>query len=148
MVALVLLAGPLAGTAAAQAPTVDYGPDVLVISQPVLAALEKGLRTEIALREGLRRELAAMKTAAQYDRCKLETATSPESMKLFESLTTMPDDVARDEYQRRMLKAGKAMEAFVLKKCGADPVAFGDSWRAARLAVIERKAAAAAGPLP
>jgi hypothetical protein len=145
---VVLAAAVAQPGAQAQAPTVNYGPDVLVISTPVLTALERGLRTEIALREAFRKELAALKTPEQYNQCKLAAATSPESLKLAESFMTMPDDVAPDEVRRRMMRAGKAMEAFQLKTCGADPIAFGDSWRAARLKDIERKAADAAGPIP
>jgi hypothetical protein len=135
-------------SAEAQAPAPNYGPDVLVISEPVLAALDKGLRTEIALREALRKQLAALKTSEQYQQCQGAAATSPESMKLSESMMTMPDNIAPDEWRRRMMRAGKALEALILQKCGVDPSAFNDNWRAARLKEIEDKAASAAGPIP
>jgi len=145
----VFIAAAVAQTAAeAQDPAVNYGPDVLVISTPVLTALERGLRTEIALREALRKELAAMKTPEQYEQCKLATVTSPEGMSLYQSIMTVPDNIAPDAWRRQMTKGGKVIEAFLLKKCGADPVAFGDSYRQARLREIERRAADAAGPIP
>jgi hypothetical protein len=135
-------------SAEAQAPAPNYGPDVLVISEPVLAALDKGLRTEIALREALRKQLAALKTREQYQQCGVAAVTSPESLKLNESLMVMPDNVTPGEWRRRMMRAGKALEAFVLKTCGVDPSVFNDNWRAARLKEIEGKAASAAGPIP
>jgi len=132
MVLAVVLAAAVAQPAAeAQAPP-DYGPDVLVISSPVLAALEKGLRTEIALRAAFRKELAALKTKAQYEQCYREAMTSPESAKISEFLLSMPDDITPGEMRRRSERFGKQVEAFLLRKCGANPNTFDDTWRAAR----------------
>lgn len=150
---LVVLAALLAvavgrSAAEAQAPTAREGPDVLVISEPVLTAFERGLRTEIALRAEFRKELAALKTKQEYQRCYGESMTSPEAMKLGESILIMPDNITPGAQQRRTERAGRSILAFLERKCGPDPVAFGDSWRAKRLEEIERRAANAAGPLP
>lgn len=144
----VLLAAAIAPAAAeAQAPP-DYGPDVLVISEPVLAALEKGLRTEIALRAELRKQLAALKTKAEYQSCTTAALSSPESAKITEYVINMPEDMTPGEMQRRSVRATRAVEVFFLRKCGPDPNKFNETWRAAQLREIEEKAAAAAGPLP
>lgn len=132
-----------------QAPGVDHGPNVLEISEPVLTALAKGLRTEIALREELRKQLAALKTPAQYQQCTQQAVLSPEHQKLAGTLFRMPDNVKPEEFQRRMLRAGKMMEALLVKKCGADPGGYSVSeLTGKRLVEIERKAADAAGPIP
>ncbi len=145
---VVLAAAVARSSAQAQATAIDYGPDVVVISPQVLAAFAKGLRTEIALREAFRKELAAMKTPAQYQQCEAAAASSPERLKLAQSMMNMPADVQPDEVQRRFATIATVVEALTLKACGPDPEPFNETWRLAQLKKIERKAADAAGPVP
>lgn len=151
MLAVLLASAGATSAAEAQDPP-DYGPDVLVISEPVLAALEKGLRTEIALRAALKKEMAAqaasVKTPAQYWQCQGEAAMSPEIMKIAEAILSIPDDATAGQRQRRMERIGRRFEAVVLKKCGPEPRRSDESQLAARLQEIEIRAANAAGPLP
>lgn len=133
--------------AEAGATPISNDADVLIMTKPVLDGFEKGLRTEIALRDELKAELASKKTQAQYEACKQEAMSSPEGAKIVEVMGSIPENATAEETQRIMTKMGKDAEALMLKKCGEDPVNYGDSWRAKRIAEIEQKAAAAAGPI-
>lgn len=148
VLAVILAVAVVQSAAQAQAPRGNNGPTVLVITAPVLTAFERGLRTEIALRDAFRKELAVLKTDEQYQKCYMESMTSPEGAKAGESLILMPDNITAGQRQRRTERAGRGILAFLRRKCGAKPSEFGDTWRAARLTEIERKAANAAGPLP
>jgi len=151
LLAVILAAAALPPAAEAQAPP-DYGPDVLVISEPVLAAFEKGLRTEIALRAALKKEIAAQeatqKTPAQYRQCQGQASMSPESMKIAESMASIPDDATAGQRQRRMERIGMRLKASIRRQCGPEPQGSRDSWVAERLQDIEQRAANAAGPIP
>jgi len=119
----------------------------------VLAALEKGLRTEIALRAALKKEIeaqeAGQKTPAQFQQCQGQVATSPENMKIAEAMFSIPETATAGQRQRQMERIAKRVEAVVLKKCGPEPQPRSrDSWVAERLLEIEQRAASAAGPLP
>lgn len=144
-----VLAVAFAAAAQAQPPAVDYGPDVLVITEPVLTAFAKGLRTEIALRDALRKELAARRTKAQYEQCVQQLATSPESQPFNEAFLAIVTGGGKPEdMQSRMRRLSGVMEARNERACGADPGYSNDGWTADQLGVIERKAAAAANPIP
>jgi hypothetical protein len=143
------LAVGYATTAHAQDPPVDYGPDVLVITTPVLTAFEKGLRTEIALRDALRQELAARRTKAQHEQCVQQLMTSPENQPFNEALLAIVTSGARPEVQQpRLRRLTAAIEARNQSACGADPGYSNDRWTAEQLGLIERRAAAAAFPIP
>jgi hypothetical protein len=148
VLALILAAFIGNARAEAQDPVARDGPEVLEISEPVLKAFERGLRTEIALRAEFRKELAALKTREEYQRCYGTSMTSPAAQKLAEPMMNVPAGTSPEEYQRRTTRAGERLQAFLLKSCGPDPIAFNDSWKAKRLEEIERRAADAAGPLP
>ena len=152
ILAVILAASAAPSLADAQDPPPDYGPDVLVISEPVLAALEKGLRTEIALRAALKKELAAreasQKTMAEHRKCQAQAAMTPEAMKIAESIGDIPESATAGQRHRRMDRIGKRLEAVMLSKCGPEPSWNRDNWLAERLREIEQRAAEAAGPLP
>lgn len=146
--AALLLAVVFPSATEAQVREFDHGPDVLEITGPVLVAFEKGLRTEIALREALRKQLAARTTKAEYDKCQVELMTSPESQNFNEAILAIATSVKPEELQPRMTRLQGAIEARTRKKCGSDPGYNNDKWTTAQLQAIERKAAAAAGPIP
>ncbi len=132
--------------AAPAKPTYD-NPDVLTITEPVLVALEKGLKTEVALREAFETELAAMKTQPQYQQCQMDALGSDAGQKFSESLSAAAEKENQDERTRLMTKLSSDMQAFLLKQCGEDPGKLGAGWKVARLKEIQLKAAAAAGPI-
>ena len=126
----------------------DYGPVVLEITGPVLSAFEKGLRAEIALREELKKQMAARATRAQYDKCVMALMTDPNSQKFNEALTTMPSQAKPEELQHRMMRFGAALQARLAQKCGPDPGYGNNVVSREQLEAIERKAVSVAGPIP
>ena len=146
--AVFLLAVVFATPTEAQAPGMDYGPTVLEITGPVLAAFEKGLRAEIALREELKKQMAARTTKAQYDKCVQEQMMSPDGQRFGEALSNMADQVKPEELQHRMMRLFTAVQARLEKKCGPDPGYGNNVVTPAQLEAIERKAVSVAGPIP
>jgi hypothetical protein len=119
---------------------------VLVISEPVLVALEKGLNVEIALREELMKEMARMKTPEQFDQCQNATLLSPEGLKVIGPLNA--NEGGTQEARLAVIaKVGAESEALTLKMCGKDPHKFNPGWRASQLASFRVKGAEAAGPI-
>ena len=146
--AALFLAVYSATAAKAQATGMDYGPTVLEITGPVLTAFEKGLRAEIALREALKKQLAARTTKAQYDKCTRDQLMTPESQKFTEALFTMADSVKPAEVQFRMMRYSAAVQQRLEQKCGPDPGYGNNVVSREQLEAIERKAVSVAGPIP
>ena len=121
-------------------------PNVVEISDGVLATLERTLLAEIRLQGELMKELAAMKTPEQYNACKGEVAASPEAQKYVMRLGEIPENATAEQMQNMMLQMGKELEALTLKRCGPDVAQFNDSWRYKRLQEIRRQAIAEGGP--
>ena len=146
--AAVFLATVFATPANAQATAMDYGPIVLEITGPVLSAFEKGLRAEIALREALKKQLAAPPKKAQYDKCAIELMMDPSSQQFNEYLATMATQAKPEELQHRMMRFGAAVQARLTQKCGPDPGYGNNVVSREQLEAIERKAVSVAGPIP
>jgi hypothetical protein len=123
-----------------------FNDDVLEITQPVLDGFERGLRTEVALRDEFREFLAKLKTPAQYQACKNDVSASPEGQKIATRMLSLPESTPPEELQRVILKAGQELEALQTKKCGTDPAEWTEEKRAEKLREFEVKAAEAAGP--
>ena len=120
-------------------------PFVIPITDAVLDAYAKGLRAEIDLLEQFRQELAARATAVEkYEACKKQAAGSPEFVEILMRLGNLPENITPEDMQKAMAQMGKDQEALVLKMCGPAPAAVS---AANRLQEIQRKAAAAAGPV-
>lgn len=119
------------------------GPDDLPLTDANITRLLKGLDVEIALREELRKELAAVKTPEQYQACTSQLAGGPEYQKISMGILNLPENATQEQLMKVMADMGKQTEALLLKNCGADPTVIrnrmGD-----RLQDIERQAAAAA----
>ena len=120
-------------------------PDVIEITDGVLAALERTLQTEIKLQGELMKELAAMKTPEQYRACTNEVAASPEAQKNIMKLAELPENATPEQMQNVMAEMAKENQALALKRCGPDVNQFNDSWRYKRLQEIRRQAVAAGG---
>lgn len=145
-----LFASALAATAAsAQVKKLDDGPDVLEITGPVLAAFEKGLRAEIALREALRQRLAAPDAAkAQHEACLMDHLMKPETQKFNEALGTVVTKAPPAEALFVMQRFAAAQQTRLEKACGLEPPPAPTQVSAAQLEAIEQKAVSVAGPIP
>jgi hypothetical protein len=146
--AALLLAVIFATPTEAQATAMDYGPTVIEITGPVLVAFEKGLRTEVALREALKKQLAERTTKPDFDKCAVELMMNPDSQKFQEYLTTLGTQAKPEELQHRMLRFYAAVQARLEKKCGANARYGNEEVTQAQLEAIERKAVSIAGPIP
>ena len=138
----------LAAGVQAQVREVDYGPTVLEITGPVLAAFEKGLRAEIALREALRKQAANRPSQDQYKQCLMTKMMTPGSLKFLEALSTVTADAKPEEMMPRMMRYNAAQAARMEAKCGPDPGYGNDQVTMNQLEAIEQKAASVAGPIP
>ena len=132
----------------AQVKEVDYGPDVLELTPEVLAAFEKGLRAEIALRDALRKQIAARRTQEQYRKCTMDEMLKPENLKFMEKLGEVTTDAKPEEAMGRMMRFSAASQARLDKVCGTDPGYGGGTVTTAQLEAIEQKAVSVAGPIP
>ncbi len=124
-----------------------FNETVIEITGPVLAGFMKGLDTEIALLVDFGKLLATFRTPEEYGACQAQVAMSPEGMKVMEQITNLRDDATAEEYQRAMEKMNRDMLALTTKTCGADPAEWPAARRRETLEEIEKKAAAAAGPV-
>ena len=120
-------------------------PFVIPITDGVLKAFAKGLQTEVDLLEQLRKELVAREAAVEkYNACRNQAAGSPEFIEILMKLGNLPENSTNEDMQKAMAQMAKDQEALVLKRCGSTPAAVNG---AERLQEIQRKAAAAAGPI-
>ncbi len=128
---------------------IPFGNGLLELTEPVLVALEKGLRKEIELRESFAKEIAAMnlKTPEQYDECSKGIAMTPAGQKIALNMAKMMEGKKPEELKKVMEQNGKEMQALKEKTCGPDPSQYGESWRGKRLDEIQKMGAAAAGPI-
>ena len=120
-------------------------PAVIPITDKVLEGFERAMRTEISLRDELRRELEA-KDAADKKReaCKQETAGSPEAQQIIMRLADVPENATPEQMTKMMAQMAEDSDALVLQKCGPVPAPIDT---AQRLLDIRQKAAASAGPI-
>ena len=124
-------------------PTND--PAVIPITDKVLEAFEKGVRTEIELRNQLRNEVIAREKAMQeYPACKQRAARSPEALQILLQLGDLGDNPSREQMTPAVEKMQADQAALVLKMCGPEPPFINV---AERLTEIRTKAAAASGPI-
>jgi flagellar motility protein MotE (MotC chaperone) len=124
-------------------PTDD--PMVIPITDAVLVAFATSLRTEIALKEELFKELEGQEEAVKkYEACQGQVAGSPEALEIMMQLGNMPDNATNEQLTQVMAKMGKDQEALILKMCGPKPAPVNT---ADRLSQIQQKAAAASGPV-
>lgn len=122
-------------------------PRILLITDTTLTALERGLQVEIELRAAYKKELDDQAARAkQYEACSNQASTSPEMMAVVQKAAGAYDNV---KTQDDMIKAAQRIsadrDAVIAQKCGpavAAPRASED-----RLTDIQRRAAAAAGPI-
>ena len=120
-------------------------PFVIPITDAVLKAFAKGLQAEVDLINQFRKELAAREAAVEkHNACKQQVGGSPEYVEILMSLGNLPENTTMEDMQKVMAKMTQDQEALVLRRCGSvPPVPNG----AERLQEIQRKAAAAAGPI-
>ena len=120
-------------------------PFVIPITDAVLKAFARGLQTEADLINQFRKELTAREAAVEkHNACKGQVAGSPEYVEILMSLGNLPENITSEDMQKAMAKMTQDGDALVLKRCGPAPAAVNG---ADRLKEIQRKAAAAAGPI-
>jgi hypothetical protein len=117
--------------------------DVRELNATNLDALIEGLKTEIALREAFRAEVAKYPTREQYNKCQQDMAMSPESQKLL-ALLEVPEKATAEQMQAATKKFAEEGAALLKKKCPLDPEDVSDYAKQKRLGEIEGQAAAAA----
>jgi hypothetical protein len=116
----------------------------VAITDESLTGLERGLQTEIDLREQLKTELAAnAKTVQQYEACKERVPTSPEAMQIVMRIADLPSTATQQDVMKLAERNQQDLDALTLKTCG--PAAKRIDV-AARLEDIQRRAAVAARP--
>ena len=106
-------------------------------------ALIEGLKTEVALRDAYKAEVAKYPTREQYNKCQQDVAMSPENQKLLEILN-LPDNATTEQLQAATKRFGEEGMALLKKKCPLDPNDVSDVAKQKRLGEIEGKAAEAA----
>lgn len=125
-----------------------YDGDVLELTEPVMKGFMNGVRTEMALLEEFAGLMDTYKRPEEYERCRQETAQSPEGMEIGLRLVNLPDNVSADEMQRVIAKVNEELNALTRKKCGPDA---SEDWppakRRERVEAIVARAADAAGPV-
>lgn len=114
---------------------------VMVITDEVLLALDKGLQTEIDLQDALEKELAAMKTPEQYQACSGQVMSSAGAMEILMRVGHLPDNATLADVQKLSDRNKRDLEALSLKTCGRDITQVDVRQR---LSDIRRRAAAAA----
>jgi hypothetical protein len=142
---------PADGSAPAKAPATTAPPNndprVIPITDTSLTALERGLQTEIELRAAYKKELEDQAARAkQYEACSTQANMSPEMMAVAQKMATAYENVkTQDDMIKVAAQVSAERDAVLARKCGqpvAAPRASDD-----RLTEIQRKAAAAAGPI-
>ena len=142
---------PAEGTPPPKAPATTAStynnPNILLITDTSLTALERGLQTEIELRAAYKKELDEQAVRAkQYEACSNQANTSPEMMAVVQKSASAYDNVkTQDDMIRAATKIAAERDAVIAQKCGQAPPkpAANDD----RLTDIMRRAAAAAGPI-
>ena len=99
-------------------PTSALGCDV---TGDAMDRLLKGLEAERAARDAALKDLANMTSPAQYQACQAELAMSPEGQKVFEGMTSLPENASAADTQNAMTKFAADMQALLQKQCGPDP---------------------------
>ncbi len=142
---------PAEGTPPPKAPATAASPyndpRILLITDTSLTALEKGLQVEIELRAAYKKELDDQAARAkQYEACSTQASTSPEMMAVVQKSASAYDNVkTQDDMIKAAAQVAAQHDAVIAQKCGpavAAPRASED-----RLTDIQRRAAAAAGPI-
>jgi hypothetical protein len=142
---------PAEGTPPPKAPATTASPynnpNILLITDTSLTALERGLQTEIELRAAYKKELDDQAARAkQYEACSNQANTSPEMMAVAQKSASAYDNVkTQDDMIKAATKIAAERDAVIAQKCGpavAAPRANDD-----RLTDIMRRAAAAASPI-
>jgi hypothetical protein len=118
---------------------------VAAITDESLTGLERGLQTEIDLREQLRTELAAnVKSVQEYETCKGRVPTSPEAMQIALRMADLPPNSTQQDLIKLAERNQQDLDALTLKTCGPEVKRIDV---AARLEDIQRRAALAARPV-
>jgi hypothetical protein len=142
---------PAEGTPPPKAPATTASPyndpNIILITDTSLTALEKGVQTEIELRAAYKKELEDQAARAkQYEACSTQTNASPEMMAVMQKSASAFDNVkTQDDMMKVTAQIAAERDAVVARKCGQAPPkpAATDT----RLTEIMRRAAAAAGPI-
>jgi hypothetical protein len=91
------------------------------VSGDAMDRLLKGMEAERAAREAALKDFASMKSPAEYQACQAGLAMSPEGQKVFEAMTSMPENASAADAQNAMAKFASDMQALLQKQCGPDP---------------------------
>jgi hypothetical protein len=87
-----------------------------------MEAFKRGLDVEISMRAEYRKEVAAMKSQAEYDKCTQEAAMSSDAQKVMEEYVTRSEKVkTQEEVQKLTVWQNEAIDAVLLKRCGQNP---------------------------
>lgn len=117
-----------------------YNSDIPYITQPLLDAVMRTMKVELALRAEFRKELAKYPTLEQYQACQSKVATTPEGQKIVMSIGNIPENATPEQAQKAMAKMGTDMEALIKKSCPYDPHEWTDYKKMQRLEEIRLKA--------
>lgn len=99
-----------------------------VLTEASLASFQRGLETEIQLRDDYVKKLSTLKTAEQYQACETEMAMSPDGQKIMAEFMTRSEKAKNnDDREKVTVWLNEQFNALKLKRCGEDPKPFRDS---------------------